>query len=163
MQTELVQSKFVKMPSLSNIDCSLLYDFSLTSNSKKSGFEPLEIGKNTHRFLYKDADGKALIFSRKFDTVSKRDKRIRQLIAVSKKTERFELIEENNSHYFILKACDQAKIARSKQFTNRASAEAAITYAKEIIPQFAEQYPQPVKRKKRSNVYNFDVVAESTE
>jgi uncharacterized protein YegP (UPF0339 family) len=158
-----VQSKFVKMPSLSNIDCSLLYDFSLTSNSKKSGFEPLEIGKNTHRFLYKDTDGKALIFSRKFDTVSKRDKRIRQLIAVSKKTERFELIEENNSHYFILKACDQAKIARSKQFTNRASAEAAITYAKEIIPQFAEQYPQPVKRKKRSNVYNFDVVAESTE
>lgn len=161
--SESVQSKFVQMPSLSNIDYSLLYDFTLPSKSNKYGFETLEIDGNTHSFFYNDVDGKPILFSRKFDTIGKRDKRIRQIIAASKKEERFELIEENGSYYFILKARNQAEIARSRTFTSKATAEAAILHVKNTARDFEKEYPQPAKRKKRGNVYNFDVKADTNE
>ncbi len=161
-KTETAQSKFVEMPSLSNIDYSFLYDFTTVSKSNKFGLETFD-DENSYSFLLNDDGGRPLLFSRKFDTAGKRDKRIRQIISSAKQEERFEIIEENGSFYFIIKARNQAEISRSRTFTTNAAAESAILYVRNITPDFEEKYPEPAKRKKRGSVYNFDVKADTNE
>lgn len=162
-QTATTQSQFVEIPSLTAIDYASLYDFSYQSKTNTSGFELFEVEGNNYTFLYNDANGTPLLYARKFDSSGKREKRIRQLIQAAAKEERFEIIEENGSYFFIIKAKNNAEIGRSRLFTSQNDAEMGVQYCKDTLGNFAADYPEPAKRKKKSNEYNFDLKAESNE
>ncbi len=147
----------VALPALGAIDFASLYDMSFASPKGTQGFEGFTRGdKNASYFHFNDANGKALLFSRGFDANSKREKRIRQVIAASGKAQRFELNEEGETFYFILKERNNLEIARSRTFTTREEAESQIQFVQTNAPSYASEYPEPTKRKS-VNHYNFDI------
>jgi uncharacterized protein YegP (UPF0339 family) len=151
----------VALPSLGEIDFAALYDFGYASPKGTAGFESFNrTDKNASYFHFNDANGQALLYSRGFDANSKKDKRIRQVIGASGKAQRFEIIEDGGSFYFILKERNNLEIARSRTFTSRADAEAQVTYLQANAPSYASVYPEPVKRKS-VNQYNFDILPSS--
>jgi uncharacterized protein YegP (UPF0339 family)/outer membrane protein OmpA-like peptidoglycan-associated protein len=151
----------VVLPALGEIDFASLYDFAYASPNGTAGFESFNrADKNASYFHFNDANGQALLYSRGFDANSKKDKRIRQVIAASSKPQRFEIIEDGGSFYFILKERNNLEIARSRTFTSRADAEAQVAYVSANSPGYASAYPEPVKRKS-VNQYNFDILPSS--
>ena len=147
----------VVLPSLGEIDFASLYDLSYPSPKGTPGFESFNRkDKNASYFHFNDANGKALIYSRGFDGNSKREKRIRQVIAASGKAQRYEVIEEKGLFYFIIKERNNLEIARSRTFTTREEAESQVTFAQTYSPTYASAFPEPTKRKS-VNQYNFDI------
>jgi uncharacterized protein YegP (UPF0339 family)/outer membrane protein OmpA-like peptidoglycan-associated protein len=147
----------VILPSLGEIDFASLYDFDYTSPKGTAGFESFNRkDKNASYFHFNDASGQALLYSRSFDANSKREKRIRQVIAASGKAPRYEIVEEGGRFYFILKERNNLEIARSRSFANREEAETQVEFVKANSPTYASAYPEPVKRKS-VNQYNFDI------
>ncbi len=153
----------VILPALGEIDFASLYDFSYASPKNTVGFESFNRkDKNASYFHFNDAEGQALLYSRSFDANSKREKRIRQVIGAAGKLQRYEIIEDANDFYFILKERNNLEIARSRKFTTRAEAESSLAFVQANAPSYAAAYPEPVKRK-NANQYNFDISASSIE
>ena len=147
----------VILPSLGEIDFASLYDFEYSSPKGTPGFESFNRkDKNASYFHFNDANGQALLYSRGFDANSKREKRIRQVIAASAKAQRFEVLEDGGQYYFILKERNNLEIARSRSFGSREEAESQINFIKANSPSYASAFPEPVKRKS-VNQYNFDI------
>ena len=145
------------LPSLGEIDFASLYDFDFTSPKGTAGFESFNRkDKNASYFHFNDSNGKALLYSRGFDANSKREKRVRQVIAASGKAPRYEIIENGGQFYFILKERNNLEIARSRSFTSREEAEIQVDFVKNNSPSYASAFPEPVKRKS-VNQYNFDI------
>lgn len=145
-------------------ELAALYYFVTTSNGRP-GFELYQRDEDQlYYFHFNDANGQPVLFGRGFPAGAKRDRRVEAVIRNSGIAKRYEVIEEGNQHYFILKARNGQEIARSKMFASRADAEAAIPYLTESIPTYAEQYIK--KRKPRAagtNIYDFDQVSQSGE
>jgi uncharacterized protein YegP (UPF0339 family)/outer membrane protein OmpA-like peptidoglycan-associated protein len=147
----------VVLPSLGEIDFTSLYDFDYASPNGTQGFESFNRkDKNASYFHFNDANGQALLFSRGFDANSKREKRIRQVIAASAKAPRYEIIEDGGRFYFILKERNNLEIARSRSFATREEAENQVTFVKENSPTYTTAFPEPTKRKS-VNQYNFGI------
>jgi uncharacterized protein YegP (UPF0339 family)/outer membrane protein OmpA-like peptidoglycan-associated protein len=146
----------VALPSLGEIDFTSLYDFGFDSPKGTRGFESFTRADKISYFHFNDADGTALLYSRGFDANSKREKRIRQVIAASNKPQRYEVIGDQGVFYFILKERNNLEIARSRAFTSITEASDAVTYLQNNAPNYANAYPEPVKRK-NVNQYNFDL------
>ena len=150
-------SQRLELPPLKDIDFASMYDLAFLSTTSKSGFESFfRAEKNAHYFHFNDASGDALVYSRGFDTGGRRDKRIRQVIAATSKATRYEVKEDGNRFFFILKEKNGLEIARSRYFTNRADANSAVTFIQGSAPAYTEQYPEPDKKKK-GNEYDFEV------
>lgn len=162
-QVETTQSRFVELPTLSAIDYASLYDFNLQSVSNTAGIELIEPNTNQYSFLVNGSDGNPIIYTRHYDSISKREKRIRQVIKAAEREDKFEIIEENGGFYFILKAKNNAEIARSKTFMSKEAANEAIAYCIALLPTFEAQYPEPTKKKRKSNSYDFSITANSDE
>lgn len=147
----------VILPSLGEIDFASLYDLDYASPKGTLGFESFNRkDKNASYFHFNDADGQALLYSRGFDGNSKREKRIRQVIAASGKAQRYEVIEEGGRFYFIIKERNNLEIARSRTFSTLEEAQLQVTFVKSNSPKYASTFPEPAKRKS-VNQYNFDI------
>lgn len=147
----------VVLPSLGAIDYASLYDFNYASPKGTDGFESFNRkDKNASYFHFNDAKGQALLLSRGFDANSKREKRIRQVIAASEKPSRYEIVENDGQFYFILKERNNLEIARSRTFVSREEAEMQVDFVKANVPTYAAAFPEPIKRKS-VNQYNFDI------
>jgi outer membrane protein OmpA-like peptidoglycan-associated protein/uncharacterized protein YegP (UPF0339 family) len=144
------------LPSLSAIDFTSLYDFGVASPTRHLGLHPyVRETDKMHYFCYYD-NGDALLYGRGFDSGFRRDKRIRQVIAAAPKEQRWEIVQDGNEYYFILKEKNGLEIARSRRFTSRADAQAKMTLMKGALPGLAAQYPEPDKKKK-GNQYDFSL------
>jgi uncharacterized protein YegP (UPF0339 family) len=142
------------LPSLSAIDFTSLYDFGVASPSSRVGLYPYQKAEDSlHYFCYYD-NGEVLLYGRGFDSGFRRDKRIRQVIAAAPKEQRWEIVQEGNEYYFILKEKNGLEIARSRRFGSRADASAKMSLMQGALPSLAAQYPEPEKRKK-GNQYDF--------
>jgi outer membrane protein OmpA-like peptidoglycan-associated protein/uncharacterized protein YegP (UPF0339 family) len=142
------------LPSLSAIDFTSLYDFGVASPSRIIGLNPYQKAEDSlHYFCYYD-NGEALLYGRGFDSGFRRDKRIRQVIAAAPKEQRWEIVQDGNEYYFILKEKNGLEIARSRRFGSRADAQTKMTLMQGALPGLAAQYPEPEKRKK-GNHYDF--------
>ena len=151
----------VILPALGDIDFASLYDFSYASPKNTTGFESFNRkDKNASYFHFNDADGQALLYSRSFDANSKREKRIRQVIAASGKPQRYEIVEDGGRFYFILKERNNLEISRSRTFATRAEAEASVAFVQANAQTYASAYPEPVKRK-NVNQYDFSILPSS--
>lgn len=151
----------VVLPALGEIDFASLYDFTYTSPKGTAGFESFDrADKNASYFHFNDANGQALLYSRGFDANSKREKRIRQVIGASSKPQRYEIVEDGGSFYFILKERNNLEIARSRTFASRAEAETQVVFVQANASSYASAYPEPVKRKS-VNHYNFEILPSS--
>jgi outer membrane protein OmpA-like peptidoglycan-associated protein/uncharacterized protein YegP (UPF0339 family) len=143
------------LPSLSAIDFTSLYDFGVASPSSIVGLNPYQKAEDSlHYFCYYD-NGEALLYGRGFDSGVRRDKRIRQVIAAAPKEQRWEIVEEGNEYYFILKEKNGLEIARSRRFGSRADAQSRMTALAAALPALAAQYPDPEKKAKKNNHYDF--------
>jgi outer membrane protein OmpA-like peptidoglycan-associated protein/uncharacterized protein YegP (UPF0339 family) len=142
------------LPSLSAIDFTSLYDFGVASPSRIIGLNPYQKKEDSlHYFCYYD-NGEALLYGRGFDSGVRRDKRIRQVIAAAPKEQRWEIVQDGNEYYFILKEKNGLEIARSRRFGSRADAQTKMSLMQGALPGLAAQYPEPDKKKK-SNHYDF--------
>lgn len=151
----------VILPSLGEIDFASLYDLDHASPKGTLGFESFNRkDKNASYFHFNDADGQALLYSRGFDSNSKREKRIRQVIVASRKAQRYQIIEEGGRYYFIIKERNNLEIARSRTFATREEADLQVTFVKSNSPTYATAFPEPAKRK-NVNQYNFDIKTNS--
>jgi outer membrane protein OmpA-like peptidoglycan-associated protein/uncharacterized protein YegP (UPF0339 family) len=143
------------LPSLSAIDFTSLYDFGVASPSSIVGLNPYQKAEDSlHYFCYYD-NGEALLFGRGFDSGVRRDKRIRQVIAAAPKEQRWEIVEDGSEYYFILKEKNGLEIARSRRFGSRADAQSRMTALAAALPALAAQYPDPEKKAKKNNHYDF--------
>jgi outer membrane protein OmpA-like peptidoglycan-associated protein/uncharacterized protein YegP (UPF0339 family) len=157
--TQTVTGAAPVLPSLSAIDFTTLYDFGVASPTKHLGLHPYQKeADKMHHFCYYD-NGEALLYGRGFDSAFRRDKRIRQVIAAAPKEQRWEVVQEGNEYYFILKEKNGLEIARSRRFASRADAQSKMTLMKGALPSLAAQYPEPEKRKK-GNQYDFTLRSE---
>lgn len=148
----------VLLPSLGEIDVASRYDLDYPSPKGTLGFESFNRkDKNASYFHFNDANGQALLFSRGFEGNSKREKRIRQVIAASGKNQRYEVIEEGSRFYFIIKEKNNFEIARSRSFATREEAEVQVTFVQTNCPTYALAFPEPAKRKS-INQYNFEII-----
>jgi outer membrane protein OmpA-like peptidoglycan-associated protein/uncharacterized protein YegP (UPF0339 family) len=143
------------LPSLSAIDFTSLYDFGVASPSRIVGLNPYQKAEDSlHYFCYYD-NGEALLYGRGFDAGVRRDKRIRQVIAAAPKEQRWEIVQDGNEYYFILKEKNGLEIARSRRFGSRADAQTRMTALAGALPALAAQYPEPAKKEKKNNHYDF--------
>ncbi len=143
------------LPSLSAIDFTSLYDFGVASPSTIVGLNPYQKAEDSlHYFCYYD-NGEALLYGRGFDAGVRRDKRIRQVIAAAPKEQRWEIVQEGNEYYFILKEKNGLEIARSRRFGSRADAQTKMSLLQGTLPGLAAQYPEPEKKAKKNNHYDF--------
>jgi outer membrane protein OmpA-like peptidoglycan-associated protein/uncharacterized protein YegP (UPF0339 family) len=143
------------LPSLSAIDFTSLYDFGVASPSRIVGLNPYQKAEDSlHYFCYYD-NGEALLYGRGFDSGVRRDKRIRQVIAAAPKEQRWEIVQDGSEYYFILKEKNGLEVARSRRFGSRADAQTKMTALAGALPAFAAQYPEPAKKEKKNNHYDF--------
>ncbi len=145
-------------------ELAALYNFTRTS-SGANGFELYREEDELYYFHFNDASGQPVLFGRGFPASAKRDRRIEAVIRNSGIEKRYDIVEDNGSYYFTLKARNGQEIARSRTFPNRAGAEGAIAFLIGRIPGYADQYIK--KRTSRSqsvsNVYDFSQESSSGE
>jgi len=144
-----------------DIPIEQLYDFTQVSTSGKSGFEPFKSEKNEqHYFHFNDEQGNAILYSRSFPTTSRRNSRIRSVINNASIAARYEQIEEDGKHYFILKARNGQEIARSRRFSSLGQLETASVYLQNRAQVYAEEYAK--KKRSRSASNQYDLTQRST-
>ncbi len=153
-------SSAIELPSLKNIDFTALYDFTYTHDGDTKGLVPYQHkGNSEYYFSVYDESGKAILFSRGFDTSGRRNKRVRQVIDAAAKNNRFETKEENGSFYFIIKERNGLEIARSCSFSSESQSTQNISYIQNILPGYLEQYPKAEKTKRKMvNQYDTTLV-----
>ncbi len=139
------------LPTLGEIDYSSLYDFDYVSPNGNPTIEPFNRkDKGQYYFHINDTSGKALLYSRGFDSAGRRDKRIRQVIGASAKDQRYEIEEIGGKYILKLVERNGGEIARSRSFGSRAEAESASSYIKTTVPAFEAEYPEPEKTVKKT-------------
>ncbi|MEM8487088.1 MAG: DUF1508 domain-containing protein [Bacteroidota bacterium] len=146
-------------------ELAALYNFTRTSTGAQ-GFDVYqETEDQLYYFHFNDASGQPVLFGRGFPASAKRDRRIEAVIRNASIEKRYDIVEDNGSYYFTLKARNGQEIARSRSFPNRAGAEGAIAFLIGSVPGYADQYIK--KRKSRSqsvsNVYDFSQESSSGE
>lgn len=161
MRRQRTQRRMTSLPK--EINFEELYDFSLIARSRKLGFHPVKSkANNQHYFLFNNAEGTPILFSRSFKTENQRDKRIRAIIKQSKNPRKYEIREAAGGSYFILKGSNGKEIARSGTFPDEASAQAAVSFLQDKAPGFEKKYPAPPKAPKKAvNQYLLDQKGES--
>lgn len=133
-----------------------LYDFTRGSNSSQPGLELLEdADQQWYVFHVNDESGNPILFSRSFPTAGRRNARIVSVIKNSSIAARYERLEADGKHFFILKARNGQEIARSRQFESTGQVDIAIAYLQNRLPKYADQYIKPKKPRKKGNEYNF--------
>ncbi len=143
------------------------YDFTQGSISGQMGFDAFQRPDNQlYYFHFNDDTGKAFLYSQAYAAEITRDNGIRSVIQNVAKDSRYEIKEERDSYYFILKAVNGREVARSRTFENRNEMEYFILYLKTKSDIFAEQYKKPEKIRTRGgnppiDKYNFNVPSSS--
>jgi len=121
--------RWITLRSPLEIDFPTLYDLDYASPKGAPGFERFRRDdKNASHFHLNDANVKALLYNRGFDVKSKLEPKIRQVIAVTGKTRRYQLMEEKGRYNFIIKERNNLKITRSRTFTTREETASQVTY-----------------------------------
>ncbi|MEO1414553.1 MAG: DUF1508 domain-containing protein [Bacteroidota bacterium] len=117
------------------------YDLSAVSVSGEPGFESFYSDKNkAYFFHFNDPDGNALFFSEGYTAEKSRDNGIRSVIKNSVVDERFTPLEDEQGHYFSLKAGNHQEIGRSKYFGSAAAMSPWILWFKENAHRYAGQF-----------------------
>jgi outer membrane protein OmpA-like peptidoglycan-associated protein/uncharacterized protein YegP (UPF0339 family) len=148
---------------MGKVDLSSYYDFAYWSRSGKAGFEAFNRNDNKagYYFHFNGPDGKALLFSRNFDSALQRDSRIYQIITASGNQKRYEIISNGGKYYFVLKGSNGFEIARSGFYDTRGDAERASGYLQKNGASYLAAYPKPerVGSRRAVNQYNLNVPA----
>jgi outer membrane protein OmpA-like peptidoglycan-associated protein/uncharacterized protein YegP (UPF0339 family) len=149
---------------MGKVDLSSYYDFAYWSRSGKAGFEAFNRNDNKagYYFHFNGPDGKALLFSRNFDSALQRDSRIYQIITASGNQKRYEIISNGGKYYFVLKGSNGFEIARSGFYDNRGDAERASGYLQKNGASYLAAYPKPERvgsTRRAVNQYNLNVPA----
>jgi outer membrane protein OmpA-like peptidoglycan-associated protein/uncharacterized protein YegP (UPF0339 family) len=150
----------IELPSLKNIDFAAMYDFSYIHDGANESLSAYQHkGNSEFYFNIHDVSGKAILFSRGFESAGRRNKRVRQVIDAVAKGNRFETRSENGSFYFIIKERNGLEIARSCQFASEAESNQNISYIQNILPGYDEKYPKAEKTKRKMvNQYDTTLV-----
>lgn len=145
------------------IDYAQLYDFSLVAKSKKLGFHPIQSEKDKkYYFLFNNAVGNPILYSRAFSSPKQRDNRIRAIIKQASKPQKYELFQNDEGSYFILKGSNGKEIARSGTFPDADLAESARSFLQDKAPAFEKKFPEiPKTPKKQVNIYRTDQASTS--
>jgi outer membrane protein OmpA-like peptidoglycan-associated protein/uncharacterized protein YegP (UPF0339 family) len=149
---------------IGKVDLSSYYDFAYWSRSGKAGFEAFNRNDNKagYYFHFNGPDGKALLFSRNFDSAYQRDSRIHQIITASGNQKRYEVISSGGKYYFVLKGSNGFEIARSGFYDTRGDAERASGYLQKNGASYLSAYPKPERvgsSRRAVNQYNLNVPA----
>ncbi|MEN9611017.1 MAG: hypothetical protein RLZZ628_1831 [Bacteroidota bacterium] len=149
---------------IGKVDLSSYYDFAYWSRSGKAGFEAFNRNDNKagYYFHFNGPDGKALLFSRNFDSAHQRDSRIYQIITASGNQKRYEVISSGGKYYFVLKGSNGFEIARSGFYDTRGDAERASGYLQKNGASYLSAYPKPERlgsSRRAVNQYNLNVPA----
>jgi outer membrane protein OmpA-like peptidoglycan-associated protein/uncharacterized protein YegP (UPF0339 family) len=150
---------------IGKVDLSSYYDFAYWSRSGKAGFETFSRNDNKagYYFHFNGSDGKALLFSRNFDSAFQRDGRIYQIITASGNQKRYEIISSGGKYYFVLKGSNGFEIARSGFYDTRGDAERAAGYLQKNGASYLAAYPKPERAgastRRAVNQYNLKVPA----
>jgi outer membrane protein OmpA-like peptidoglycan-associated protein/uncharacterized protein YegP (UPF0339 family) len=150
---------------IGKVDLSSYYDFAYWSRSGKAGFETFNRNDNKagYYFHFNGPDGKALLFSRNFDSADQRDNRIYQIITASGNQKRYEIISSGGKYYFVLKGSNGFEIARSGFYDTRGEVERASGYLQKNGASYLAAYPKPeragLSTRRAVNQYNLNVPA----
>lgn len=116
------------------------YRIDQASTSGKLGFDPFLSEDKLHYFHFNDEEAKPLLFSEGYTTARSRNNGIKSLIRNAGLENRYEIKEEKDKPYFILRAGNRQEIARSKSFASKKQANDAIEWLRKQIPRYAAQY-----------------------
>ncbi|MEZ4959535.1 MAG: YegP family protein [Saprospiraceae bacterium] len=102
------------------------YHFSETSVTGKYGFECFQNQEDGNfYFHFNNEAGQAVLYSQPYKSARSRENAIQSVIANSPKPERFEVSDDKNNPYFIIKAGNHQAIGQSPTFSAVAEMEAA--------------------------------------
>lgn len=109
------------------------YDLVQKSKFGLLGYECFQ-NKDTKMFYFhfNDKNGKALLYSQGYSSMNGRDNGIKSTSLNRKDSDRYELMEEEEQHYFILKAKNGQEIGRSRFFKKKEKMLAQIKYLQEF-------------------------------
>lgn len=126
------------------------YNFDQKSISNQPGFE-LVNGKNAKEkyFLFNDAKGQPILYSRVYEGKTRRLKGINAIIRQTNTSKNVEVVKQNNCFFFIFKTAEGYEIARSKSFKSRGKMEAAMAYLTAEAPNYEGDFQLPKKKKKK--------------
>lgn len=100
------------------------YNLSQKSQSGKAGFESFKGEDDRYYFHFNDESGVAMLFSQAYKKPAERDVGIKSIQKNAPIKARFELLQEGDKHYFVLRAGNKFAIGRSRFFKNKAEMEA---------------------------------------
>jgi uncharacterized protein YegP (UPF0339 family) len=100
------------------------YNLSQKSQSGKAGFESFKGEDGRYFFHFNDESGVAMLFSQAYKKSAERDVGIKSVQKNAVIKARFELLQEGDKHYFVLRAGNKFAIGRSRLFKNKAEMEA---------------------------------------
>jgi uncharacterized protein YegP (UPF0339 family) len=100
------------------------YNLSQKSQSGKAGFESFKGEDGRYYFHFNDESGVAMLFSQAYKKPTERDVGIKSVQKNAGIKARFELLQEGDKHYFVLRAGNKFAIGRSRLFKNKAEMEA---------------------------------------
>jgi uncharacterized protein YegP (UPF0339 family) len=100
------------------------YNLSQKSQSGKAGFESFKGEDGRYYFHFNDESGVAMLFSQAYKKSAERDVGIKSVQKNAPIKARFELLQEGDKHYFVLRAGNKFAIGRSRLFKNKAEMEA---------------------------------------
>jgi uncharacterized protein YegP (UPF0339 family) len=100
------------------------YNLSQKSQSGKAGFESFKGEDGRYYFHFNDESGVAMLFSQAYKKSAERDVGIKSVQKNAGIKARFELLQEGDKHYFVLRAGNKFAIGRSRLFKNKAEMEA---------------------------------------
>jgi uncharacterized protein YegP (UPF0339 family) len=99
------------------------YNLSQKSQSSKAGFESFKGEDGRYYFHFNDQTGTALLFSQAYMKTAERDVGIKSVQKNAVIKARYETINEDDKHYFVLRAGNNFAIGRSRFFKTKAEME----------------------------------------
>jgi uncharacterized protein YegP (UPF0339 family) len=100
------------------------YNLSQKSQSGKAGFESFKGEDGRYYFHFNDETGMAMLYSQAYKKSSERDVGIKSVQKNAAIKARFELLQEGEKHYFVLRAGNKFAIGRSRLFKSKTEMEA---------------------------------------
>jgi len=140
----------------SRVEMTKLYDVTRATISGNMGFDLFEEG-GKYYYLFNSSNGYPMLFSKGFDTSSKRKTNIRSTLRYAGKEKYYEKVEENGQFYFIIKTPNGFECARSARYATAADRDTAITYFIANSPDYKKEYAKPTKKaREAAQEYVFD-------
>jgi uncharacterized protein YegP (UPF0339 family) len=99
------------------------YNLSQKSQSGKAGFESFKGEDGRYYFHFNDETGVVMLYSQAYKKSAERDVGIKSIKKNAPIKARFELLQEGDKHYFVLRAGNKFAIGRSRFFKNKAEME----------------------------------------